>query len=220
MLGWTSGSFICNAFRGQCIPKNRSPLRFPPLSFQTDEVSSVLLTGASNKHAAVLSSLFRHQTEDRQNSLTHNENKGIRLMKNAHERFGKLMYRRQTEKTSTNLRVFLDAFVGEDGGKAHLVSVVGGDVEIGALAAAFANGDSFTVESPYGAESIVSLGEKPGTVNSYVVESMLQSAIPRSLRPGWISWTFLPSCFTRQATRCTRYASLAGGLGASDSDGR
>ena len=67
-------------------------------------------------------------------------------MKNAHERFGKLLYRRQTEKTATNLRVFLDAFVGEDRGKAHLVSVVGGDVEIGALAAAFANGDSFTVD--------------------------------------------------------------------------
>ena len=66
-------------------------------------------------------------------------------MKNAHERFGKLVYRRRTEKTATNLRVFLDAFVGEDGGKAHLLSVVGGDVEIGALAAAFANGDSFTV---------------------------------------------------------------------------
>jgi hypothetical protein len=82
-------------------------------------------------------------------------------MKNAHERFGRLVYRRRTEKTATNLRVFLDAFVGEEGGKAHLVSVVGGDVEIGALAAAFANGDSFTVEGPYGAESIVSLGEKP-----------------------------------------------------------
>ena len=82
-------------------------------------------------------------------------------MKNAHERFGKLVYRRRTEKTATNLRVFLDAFVGEERGKAHLVSVVGGDVEIGALAAAFANGDSFTVEDPYGAESIVSLGEKP-----------------------------------------------------------
>ena len=82
-------------------------------------------------------------------------------MKNAHERFGKLLYRRQTEKTATNLRVFLDAFVGEERGKAHLVSVVGGDVEIAALAAAFANGDSFTVEDPYGAESIVSLGEKP-----------------------------------------------------------
>ena len=82
-------------------------------------------------------------------------------MKNALERFGKLLYRRQTEKTATNLRVFLDAFVGEERGKAHLVSVVGGDVEIGALAAAFANGDSFTVMDPYGVESIVSLGEKP-----------------------------------------------------------
>ena len=83
-------------------------------------------------------------------------------MKNAHERFGKLVYRRRTEKTArANLRVFLDAFVGEDRGKAHLVSVVGGDVEIGALAAAFANGDSFTVVDPYGEESIVSLGEKP-----------------------------------------------------------
>lgn len=82
-------------------------------------------------------------------------------MKNAHERFGKLVYRRRTEKTATNLRVFLDAFVGEEQGKAHFVSVVGGDVEIGALAAAFANGDSFTVVDPYGEESIVSLGEKP-----------------------------------------------------------
>jgi len=82
-------------------------------------------------------------------------------LKSAHERFGNLLYRRQTGKTATNLRVFLDAFVGEEKGKAHLVSVVGGDVEIGALAAAFANGDSFTVEDPYGEESIVSLGEKP-----------------------------------------------------------
>ena len=39
--------------------------------------------------------------------------------------------------------------------------IIGGGVEIGALAAAFANGDSFTVEDPYGGESIVSLGEKP-----------------------------------------------------------
>src|SRR5580704_18952815 len=82
-------------------------------------------------------------------------------MKNAHERFGTLLYRRRTEKTATNIRVYLEAFVGEEQGKAHLVSVVGGDVEIGALAAAFANGDSFSVMDPYGAESMVSLGEKP-----------------------------------------------------------
>ena len=90
-------------------------------------------------------------------------------MKNAHERFGTLVYRRRTEKTATNLRVFLDAFVGEDRGKAHLISVVGGDVEIGALAAAFANGDSFTVVDLYGAESIVSLGEKPLSFRGSIV---------------------------------------------------
>ena len=82
-------------------------------------------------------------------------------MKNAHERFGTLLYRRRTEKTATNIRVSLDAFIGEEGGKAHLVSVVGGDVEIGALAAAFANGDSFSVMDPYGTDGMVALGEKP-----------------------------------------------------------
>jgi hypothetical protein len=82
-------------------------------------------------------------------------------MKNAHERFGKLAYVRRTEKTATNIRVLLDAFVGEEGGKAHLISVVGGDTEIGALAAAFANGDPFTVIDPAGKETIVSLGERP-----------------------------------------------------------
>jgi hypothetical protein len=92
-------------------------------------------------------------------------------MKNAHERFGKLVYRRHTEKTATNLRIFLDAFVGEDRGKAHLVSVVGGDVEIGAIAVAFANGDSFTVEDPYGVQSIVSLGEKPLSFRGSIVIS-------------------------------------------------
>jgi hypothetical protein len=82
-------------------------------------------------------------------------------MKNAYLRFGKLAYVRRTEKTATNIRVFLDAFVGEERGKAHLVSVIGGDVELGALSAAFANGDSFTAIDPSGFERTVSLGEKP-----------------------------------------------------------
>ena len=82
-------------------------------------------------------------------------------MKNAHERFGRLAYQRRSEKTATNIRVLLDAFVGEERGKAHLVSVIGGDVELGALNAAFANGDSFTAIDPSGFERIVSLGEKP-----------------------------------------------------------
>ena len=82
-------------------------------------------------------------------------------MKNAHERFGKLVYVRRTERTATNIRLHLDAFVGEDRGKAHLASLIGGDVEIGAIAAAFSNGDMFTVIDPTGTESIVGLGEKP-----------------------------------------------------------
>jgi hypothetical protein len=82
-------------------------------------------------------------------------------MKNAHQRFGKLVYVRRTEKASTNIRVHLDAFIGEERGKAHFVSVIGGDVEIGAVVAAFGNGDLFTVIDPTLAETIVSLGDKP-----------------------------------------------------------
>jgi hypothetical protein len=93
--------------------------------------------------------------------LLHLPHKEHPPMKNAHERFGRLGYQRRSEKTATNIRVHMDAFVGEERGKAHLVSVVGGDVELGALGAAFANGDSFTVIDPSGFERIVSLGEKP-----------------------------------------------------------
>jgi hypothetical protein len=82
-------------------------------------------------------------------------------MKNAHLRFGTLVYVRRTEKTSTNIRVHLDAYLGEERGKAHFVSVIGGDVEIGGIAAAFGNGDMFTVIDPAGAKGIVALGEKP-----------------------------------------------------------
>src|SRR6266487_613677 len=82
-------------------------------------------------------------------------------MKNAHERFGKLVYVRRTEKTATNIRLHLDAFLGGERGKGDLASVIGGDVEIGAIAAAFANGDRFTVIDPIGAENIVGLAEKP-----------------------------------------------------------
>lgn len=89
-------------------------------------------------------------------------------MKNAHERFGELVYIRRSEKTRTHIRVHLTAWIGEEN-KAHLVSVVGGDTEIGALAAAFASHDPFTVVEPDGTEKIASLGESPtcyrGTVN-------------------------------------------------------
>jgi len=81
-------------------------------------------------------------------------------MKNAHERFGELVYIRRSEKTRTHVRVHLNAWIGEES-KAHLVSVVAGDTEIGALSAAFASHDPFTIVDPDGNEKIVSLGESP-----------------------------------------------------------
>lgn len=81
-------------------------------------------------------------------------------MKNAHERFGELVYIRRSEKTRTHIRVHLNAWIGEES-KAHLVSVIAGDTEIGALSAAFSSHDPFTVVDPDGRERIVSLAESP-----------------------------------------------------------
>ena len=81
-------------------------------------------------------------------------------MKNAHERFGRLVYIRRTEKTQTNIAVHLESWVGEED-KAHFVSVIDGDANIGALAAAFATEDRFTVVDPEKQETVVSLGDKP-----------------------------------------------------------
>ena len=81
-------------------------------------------------------------------------------MKNADERFGELVYIRRSEKTRTHIRVHLSAWLGEES-KAHLVSVIAGDTEIGALSAAFASHYAFTVIDPDGSEKIVSLGESP-----------------------------------------------------------
>jgi hypothetical protein len=77
-------------------------------------------------------------------------------MKNAHQRFGKLAYVRRTQKTATHIRVQLDALVEEERSKSHLVCAVGGHTEIGARAAAFENGDPFTVIDPAGNEAMVS----------------------------------------------------------------
>ena len=85
-------------------------------------------------------------------------------MKNAHLRFGYLTYTKVFKKTSTHFKLPLDRFIGESelGAeiKAHLISVVGGDTQIAAVAAAVSNGDRFTVEDPDGTSFRVSLGAK------------------------------------------------------------
>ena len=75
-------------------------------------------------------------------------------MKNAHLRFGWLSYVKVTEKTTTNIKLRLDRFIGEllpdppRQAKAHLISVIGGDTQIAAVSAAISMGERFMVEGP------------------------------------------------------------------------
>jgi hypothetical protein len=75
-------------------------------------------------------------------------------MKNAHLRFGWLLYVKSTERTTTSIKLHLDRFVGEllpdppRQAKAHLISVVGGDSQISAISAAISMTDRFMVEAP------------------------------------------------------------------------
>jgi hypothetical protein len=83
-------------------------------------------------------------------------------VKNAHLRFGHLVYIKVLKKTTTRFKLPLDRFIGEAESnaqvKAHLVSVIGGDTQIAALSAAVANSDSFSVEAPDQTSFHVSLG--------------------------------------------------------------
>ena len=83
-------------------------------------------------------------------------------MKNAHLRFGHLGYTKVLKKTTTRFKLPLDRFIGESETnsqvKAHLISVIGGDTQIGAIAAAVANCDWFTVAAPDQTSLRVTLG--------------------------------------------------------------
>ena len=94
-------------------------------------------------------------------------------MKNAHERFGVLEYTKRMRDTTTRIRLRLDRFIGEvddaRNGKAHLISVLGSDSDVGAIWAAVIEQNHFTVEAP-GIEPVTAtLGEDAlcfrGTIN-------------------------------------------------------
>jgi hypothetical protein len=94
-------------------------------------------------------------------------------MKNAHERFGVLDYTKRMKDTTTRIRLRLERFIGEiddaRNGKAHLISVVGGDSDVGAIWAAVIEQNAFTVEAPGIDPVTVNLGEDAqcfrGTIN-------------------------------------------------------
>jgi hypothetical protein len=87
-------------------------------------------------------------------------------MQNAHLRLGKLTFIRQTRDTTTNVSVHVERFIAEPpSGPAgesslHLVSVFGGDQEIGAMLAAVHEGLRLQIEAG-AADFFGSFGEKP-----------------------------------------------------------
>lgn len=91
-------------------------------------------------------------------------------MKNAHLRFGTLRFRKVTRESTLDVRVWLDRLVversGEEGsrGKAHLLSVFGGDQDVAAVAAAIAEQATLEVRGPGIPALQVVLGEDPGVL--------------------------------------------------------
>jgi hypothetical protein len=85
-------------------------------------------------------------------------------MQNAHERFGSLEYTKHTKDTTTRVRVHIDRAVLESAkdergqANAHLISMIGGDAEVGALWAAVIEGALFHINLPGRGPISTSLG--------------------------------------------------------------
>ncbi len=79
-------------------------------------------------------------------------------MQNAHLRLGQLEYLRSATTIQTRVRLHVDRFVGEHE-QGHLLSVYGGDAEIGAVAAAVYEGHSFSLKFPDCTGKKISMGQ-------------------------------------------------------------
>jgi hypothetical protein len=77
-------------------------------------------------------------------------------MQNAHLRLGQLEYLRSTTNIQTRVRLPVDRYMGEEG-QGHLLSLYGGDAEVGAIAAAIHEQHPFTLTSPDGKSSAISM---------------------------------------------------------------
>jgi hypothetical protein len=70
-------------------------------------------------------------------------------MKNAHLRFGFVEFEKAQKGVVSKIRLVADQFIGErESGKAHLVSVIGGDSDVGAIGAAIQLNESLMVGGP------------------------------------------------------------------------
>jgi hypothetical protein len=85
-------------------------------------------------------------------------------MHNAHERFGSLEFTKRTKDTTARVRVYVDRAVVDRSkdqhsqASAHLISIIGGDSEVGALWAGVTERASFQIHLPGQPAMAVSLG--------------------------------------------------------------
>src|SRR5450631_4396170 len=89
-------------------------------------------------------------------------------MQNAHLRLGQLEYLRSTTTIQTRVRLHVDRFVGEHE-QGHLLSVYGGDAEVGAIAAAVYEGHSFSLRFPDGVSQKISMGQDASCYRAGIV---------------------------------------------------
>jgi hypothetical protein len=78
-------------------------------------------------------------------------------MQNAHLRLRQLEYLRSTANIQTRIRLQVDRYMGEEA-DGHLLSLYGGDAEVGAIAAAIHEKHPFTLTFPDGKSKTVSMG--------------------------------------------------------------
>src|SRR5437588_11593831 len=104
-------------------------------------------------------------------------------MQNAHERFGTLEFIKRVKDRTTRVQVYVDRGVLEipkderGQARAHVISMIGGDSEIGALWAAVTEGAVFQIQLPGGAAIVASLGSEAQCFRGSV-------ALPDRKRPG------------------------------------
>ena len=78
-------------------------------------------------------------------------------MQNAHLRLGRLEYVRSSTSIKTNISLNVDRYMGE-AGQGHLLSLFGGDAEVGAIAAAVQEKHPFNLTFPDGKQLTFSMG--------------------------------------------------------------
>lgn len=91
-------------------------------------------------------------------------------MKNAHLRFGFVEFEKAQKGVVSKIRLVADRLIGErESGKAHLVSILGGDSDVGAIGAAIQLNESLIIGGPGLAPRNYRLGEHAqlhrGTIN-------------------------------------------------------